>query len=32
MGIRLTEEDEARGADLAIHQISAYPEEDLSAR
>ena len=30
LGIRLDQEDEARGADLSIHKISAYPEEDLS--
>jgi ammonium transporter, Amt family len=30
IGIRLNEEDEYRGADLAIHSISAYPEEDMS--
>ncbi len=29
VGIRLDEEDEFRGADLAIHQITAYPEEAL---
>ncbi len=29
LGIRLSEEDEHMGADLAIHQISAYPEEDM---
>ncbi len=28
-GIRLTEEEEAMGADLAIHKIGAYPEDDL---
>ncbi|CAA7623950.1 ammonium transporter [Magnetospirillum sp. UT-4] len=27
IGIRLTEEDEFMGADLAVHQITAYPEE-----
>jgi Amt family ammonium transporter len=31
LGIRLSEEDEYRGADLAIHQISANPEEDMGA-
>jgi len=31
MGIRLSEEDEFRGADLSIHQISATPEEDMAA-
>lgn len=30
VGIRLSEEDEYRGADLAIHHIGAYPEEDLT--
>jgi len=29
IGIRLSEEDEHMGADLAIHQISANPEEDM---
>ena len=29
VGIRLSEEDEFTGADLAIHKISAYPEDDL---
>jgi len=29
IGIRLSEEDEYMGADLAIHQISANPEEDM---
>jgi Amt family ammonium transporter len=28
-GIRLSEEDEFRGADLAIHKISSTPDEDL---
>ncbi|HSV29268.1 MAG TPA: ammonium transporter [Candidatus Omnitrophota bacterium] len=27
VGIRLSEEDEFMGADLAVHQITAYPEE-----
>jgi Amt family ammonium transporter len=31
IGIRLSEEDEYRGADLSIHQISANPEEDMGA-
>ncbi len=31
MGIRLSEEDEYMGADLAIHQISSTPEEDMGA-
>ena len=30
VGIRLSEEDEYRGADLSIHRIGAYPEEDLT--
>jgi ammonium transporter, Amt family len=30
MGIRLHEEDEFMGADLAIHQIGAYPEDAMS--
>lgn len=29
LGIRLSAEDEHMGADLAIHQISANPEEDM---
>jgi len=29
IGIRLDEEDEFNGADLAIHQISANPEADI---
>ncbi|MCY4397084.1 MAG: ammonium transporter [Rhodospirillaceae bacterium] len=32
IGIRLTEEEEDRGADLAIHNIGAYPEEELIKR
>jgi len=28
VGIRLHEEDEHHGADLSLHKISAYPEED----
>jgi Amt family ammonium transporter len=31
MGLRLSPEDEQRGADLAIHRISAAPESDLKA-
>jgi Amt family ammonium transporter len=31
LGIRLSEEDEFQGADLAIHKISANPEEDVRA-
>jgi len=30
LGFRLTEEDEFRGSDLAIHSINAYPEEYVS--
>ncbi|OGI43815.1 MAG: ammonium transporter [Candidatus Muproteobacteria bacterium RBG_16_64_11] len=30
VGIRLSEEDEFQGADLAIHKISANPEEDTT--
>ena len=30
MGLRLSEEEERRGADIAIHGISANPEEDAS--
>ncbi|WP_417831646.1 ammonium transporter [Terasakiella sp.] len=29
VGIRLEQEEEFRGADLSIHHIGAYPEEDL---
>ena len=29
VGIRLDEEDEYLGPDLAIHHVSAYPEEDI---
>ena len=32
MGLRMSEEDERLGADLAIHKISAEPENDLTAR
>jgi Amt family ammonium transporter len=32
VGIRLDEEEEFRGADLSIHKVSAYPEEDLATR
>ena len=28
-GIRLTEEQEFEGADISIHKVGAYPEEDL---
>ncbi|MDQ6990222.1 MAG: ammonium transporter [Mariprofundaceae bacterium] len=31
IGIRLSEEDEYRGADLSIHHISANPEEDMGS-
>ncbi len=30
IGIRLSEEEEFRGADLSLHHIGAYPEEDLT--
>lgn len=30
LGIRLSEEEEFEGADLSVHQISAYPEEDVT--
>lgn len=30
VGLRLSEEDEYRGADLSIHRIASYPEEDMS--
>ena len=29
VGIRLEQEDEFSGADLAIHKIGAYPEESI---
>ena len=29
VGIRLTDEQEFKGADLAIHSIGAYPEESI---
>ena len=32
IGLRLSEEDEYMGADLAIHNISANPEEDMASR
>jgi len=32
VGIRLSEEEENIGADLAIHKISAYPEDDYGRR
>ena len=31
IGIRLSEEDEFAGADVSLHNISAYPEDDLRA-
>jgi len=31
IGLRLTEEEEFMGADLAIHHISANPEEDMAS-
>jgi Amt family ammonium transporter len=31
VGIRLDEEEEFRGADLSIHKIGAYPEEEVRA-
>ena len=31
VGIRLSEEDEFAGADVSLHNISAYPEDDLRA-
>lgn len=32
IGFRLTEADEYQGADLSIHKIAAYPEEEMSHR
>jgi len=32
IGIRMSEEDEFQGADLSIHKISAYPEDDIPVR
>jgi len=29
LGLRLSAEEEHRGADLAVHKISANPEEDV---
>jgi len=29
VGIRLSEEEEYRGSDLSIHNVSAYPEQDI---
>jgi len=31
VGFRLSEEDEFDGADISIHKIGAYPEDDLRA-
>jgi len=31
IGIRLSDEDEFMGADLAIHKVGAYPEEDMAS-
>lgn len=31
VGIRLTQEEEYEGADLSLHQITAYPEEEMRA-
>jgi Amt family ammonium transporter len=32
IGIRLSEEEEHRGADLSIHNIGAYPESEMMGR
>ncbi len=32
VGIRLSQEEEHAGADISIHSISAYPEDDVPAR
>ena len=32
LGLRLSAEDEQRGADLAVHKISANPEEERMGR
>jgi Amt family ammonium transporter len=32
MGIKLSEEDEVRGADLSIHKIGANPESEITPR
>ena len=32
LGIRLDQEEEFRGSDLAIHSVGAYPEEDVTRR
>ena len=31
IGLRMSEEDEFDGADISIHKIGAYPEDDLRA-
>jgi len=30
IGLRLNKEEEAQGADLSVHRVSAYPEEDMA--
>ena len=30
IGLRLSEEEEFEGADLAVHKVAAYPEEDMA--
>ncbi len=30
LGLRLSEEEEHAGADISVHQISAYPEDDVT--
>jgi len=32
IGFRMSEEEEFQGADLAMHSISAYPEDDVAGR
>ena len=32
VGIRLTPDEERRGADISIHKIGANPESDIPAR
>ncbi len=32
IGLRLSEEEQRLGADLAVHHVSAYPEEDMAGR
>jgi Amt family ammonium transporter len=29
VGIRLSQEEEIRGADLSLHKVGAYPEQDI---